>query len=78
VRRETSLGGTWTFIVVPLDQQRTRLVVRSRGPETPSLARRLFWATVFEPAHFIMERKMMLRIKRLAEAHRVSEVPRAS
>jgi hypothetical protein len=70
VRCETSAGGTWTFIVVPLDRSRTRLVVRSRGPEAPGVALGVFWLVVFEPAHFIMERKMMLRIKALAEGHR--------
>lgn len=78
VRRETSLGGTWTFILVPLDAQRTRLIVRSRGPESPTLAGRLFWVSLFEPAHFIMERKMMLRIKSLAETHRRLAMPLAS
>jgi hypothetical protein len=29
--------------------------------------KRLFWMGVFQPAHFIMERKMMLRLKALAE-----------
>jgi hypothetical protein len=78
VRRETSLGGTWTFILVPVDPQRTRLVVRSRGPEAPTLLGRLFWMTVFEPAHFIMERKMMLSLKALAEKIRPLAIPIAS
>lgn len=78
VRRETSLGGTWSFILVPVDPQRTRLVVRSRGPEAPTFLRRLFWMTVFEPAHFIMERKMMLSLKTLAEKSRLQAVPLAS
>jgi hypothetical protein len=78
VRRETSLEGTWTFILVPVDSQRTRLVVRSRGPEAPTLLRRLFWVTVFEPAHFVMERKMMLSLKTLSEKSRHQAVPIAS
>ena len=69
VRRETSEGGNWTFILVPIDPMTTRLVVRSRGPESPSLVQRLFWMGVFQPAHFIMERRMMLRLKALAEKH---------
>jgi hypothetical protein len=66
IRREKSEGGNWTFILVPLDLFTTRLVIRSRGPESPSLVKRLFWMGVFQPAHFIMERKMMLRLKALA------------
>jgi hypothetical protein len=42
------------------------------------LLRRLFWMTVFEPAHFIMERKMMLSLKTLAEKSRLQAVPLAS
>ncbi len=79
VRRETSRGGTWTFILVPVDSQTTRLVVRSRGPEAPTVLGRLFWVSVFEPAHFIMERKMMQRLKALAErTGRRAAVPQAS
>jgi hypothetical protein len=68
IRRETSRDGTWTFILLSVDHETSRLIVRSRGPEAPTLLGRLFWVFVFEPAHFIMERKMMLRIKALAEA----------
>jgi len=78
VRHQTSAGGTWTFVLVPVDSQTTRLVVRSRGPEAPSVLGRLFWVGVFEPAHFIMERKMMLRIKQLAEANPSLAIPLAS
>lgn len=67
IRKETSLGGTWTFVLVPVDVDTTRLIVRSRGPEAPTLGRRLFWSCVFDPAHFIMERRMLLRLKTLAE-----------
>jgi hypothetical protein len=64
--------GCWNFILDPIDEHNTRLIMRSILPERLSLldrANRVF----FDPAHFIMERKMMLNIKRLAErgeAHR--------
>lgn len=70
VRREASAGGTWTFVLVPIDDETTRLVVRSRGPVAPALWKRLFWMAVFQPAHFIMERRMILRLKELAELSR--------
>lgn len=60
-------GGCWTFILRPLDYGVTRLILRSRGAENESLPARLFDRLVFDPAHFIMERKMMLEIKRRAE-----------
>jgi hypothetical protein len=78
LRRESSHSGTWAFILVPIDGGRTRLVVRSRGPEAPTFFGRLFWVAVFEPAHFIMERKMMLRLKTLAERTRRTAVALAS
>jgi hypothetical protein len=78
LRRETSHEGTWAFILAPIGPNRTRLVVRSRGPEAPTWLRRLFWMAVFEPAHFIMERKMILRLKALAERSPLAIVPIAS
>ena len=60
-------GGCWTFILQPLDDRTTRLILRSRGAEKETVPARLFGRLVFDPAHFIMERKMMLEIKRLAE-----------
>jgi hypothetical protein len=78
LRRETSHEGTWAFILVPVDPGTTRLIVRSRGPEAPTLVGRLFWMAVFEPAHFIMERKMMLSLKALAEETEQVAVPMAS
>lgn len=78
LRRQTSHSGTWAFILVPIDARTTRLVVRSRGPEAPTFLGRLFWVAVFEPAHFIMERKMMLRLKTLAELTDSAAVPLAS
>jgi hypothetical protein len=66
-RHGANEDGTWSFTLVPIDSTTTRLIVRSRGPAKPSLIRRLFWFAAFDPAHFIMERRMMLRIKALAE-----------
>lgn len=63
-------GGCWTFILKPLDDRTTRLILRSRGAEKETPPVRLFGRMVFDPAHFIMERKMMLEIKRLAEGRR--------
>jgi hypothetical protein len=74
VRREANEDGSWSLILVPVDQKTTRLVVRSRGPASPSLLRRVFWFVAFDPAHFIMERKMMLRLRTLAEATPVPAV----
>jgi hypothetical protein len=50
-----------------LHGERTRLLVRSRSGNYSSLPQMLFDFLVFDPAHFVMERKMMLGIKERAE-----------
>jgi hypothetical protein len=67
LRSGRSPGGCWTFILQPLDDRTTRLILRSRGAEDESVPVKLFDCMVFDPAHFIMERKMMLAIKQRAE-----------
>ncbi|PCR89052.1 hypothetical protein CP557_21075 [Natrinema ejinorense] len=58
---------TWAFVLEPTDADTTRLLARTRSnPRRSSIARAidsLFW----EPAHFVMERKMLHGIKRRAE-----------
>lgn len=66
VVRETGIApkGTWAILLQPIDGKTTRLVVRSRsGPRENA-----FRFLLFDPAHFIMERKMMLGIRDRAEA----------
>jgi hypothetical protein len=67
-RREHALDGSWTLIVVPTSPAACKLIVRSRGPAEPGVFRAIVRAAVFDPAHFIMERRMMRHIKALAEA----------
>ena len=52
----------WSFILEPASEHTTRFVMLSLAAK-PRIADLLFW----EPAHFVMERRMMLTIKRLAE-----------
>jgi hypothetical protein len=58
---------TWAFVLKPGFDGNTRLVARLRAAAFPSpwasIVDHIFW----EPAHFVMERKMLLSIKRLAE-----------
>jgi hypothetical protein len=58
------------FVVTPVDSGSTKLHIRLRGAGTPSVLATVFAPLdllVFEPAHFIMERGMLLGIKRRAE-----------
>ena len=58
------LEGWGAFVLEPLGDRATRLLVRSRGAGAwGRLAHYLFW----EPAHFVMERRMLLGIKERAE-----------
>jgi hypothetical protein len=73
--RALVLSDTWGFFLEPVDGRTTRLLVRGRGRTDGQwgprrgLLRFLYWRLIFEPAHFIMERKMLLGIKRRAEEH---------
>jgi hypothetical protein len=60
---------TWTFALVPKGGETTRLIARLRAAAYPSLVRRILNYVFWEPAHFLMERKMLLTIKALAEKH---------
>jgi hypothetical protein len=56
-----ALHGTWSFILEPLDPYRTRVIARWRlGPHMPALP-------FLDLAHFIMQRKMLLKLKALIE-----------
>jgi len=47
----------------------TRLIARLRSPANATLWRRIVNFLFWEPAHFVMERKMLQTIKKVAEAN---------
>jgi hypothetical protein len=59
--------GMWTFTLEPLGNGETRLIARVRGGEPPKLTARLLGRLFWEPAHFVMEQKMLRRIRDLSE-----------
>jgi len=59
--------GLWSFTLVPIGNGRTRLIARLRGGTPPTLSSRLAGRLFWEPAHFVMEQKMLLTIRGLAE-----------
>ena len=69
--RAIVLEKCWSFVLHPIDENTTRLIIRGRGEFNPDfkngLLNFLLWRGIFEPAHFIMERKMLLGIKQRAE-----------
>ena len=76
--RTIVLEKSWGFFLKPIDQNKTRLIIRGRGEFNPDLKNPLLnlllWRGIFEPAHFIMERKMMLGIKQRAEHQEVQKI----
>jgi hypothetical protein len=76
------LRSTWVIAIYPMGDQASRLVTRLRARMSlPGMLRALpptawpFWILI-HPGVFLMERKMLLEIKRLAETH-ASEQPTA-
>jgi len=59
-------GGSWCLALYPLGDGRTRLVSRWRARWPVTLAT-VFWVLVSDPGAFVMERRMLLGIKRRAE-----------
>jgi hypothetical protein len=57
---------TWDFGLFPADRGRTRLVLR-RGGTDPPPAGKVFNA-LMEAGYFVMDRGMLRRVKRRAEA----------
>jgi hypothetical protein len=64
---EQAEDGSWSFVVEPVDESTSRILVRGRGAAGRSLLGTAFDQSIFEPAHFVMERRMLIGIKDLAE-----------
>jgi hypothetical protein len=58
---------TWSFVLVPIDARRTRLITRVRHRVPPTIMGFVMYVSI-DPAAFVMTRKMLLGIKRRAEA----------
>jgi len=63
----TAHEGIWSFTLEKGPNGHTRLIARLRGGAPPSLTARLVGRLFWEPAHFVMEQKMLRRIRDLAE-----------
>ena len=56
----------WSIVVETIHDHITRLISRARLDYSPEPSNEILWR-FFEPVNFVMERKMMQSIKRLAE-----------
>ncbi len=61
-------SGDQAWLISPLDDGTTRLIFRNRTDWNPSFLNTLMWRVMLEPISFVMGRKMLLNIKRRAEA----------
>lgn len=68
VLRDEIEKGSWAFVLKPFGENQTRFIVRARGDAASSFTKKALHYGLFEPAHFIMERKMLLTLKEKAEA----------
>jgi hypothetical protein len=55
------------FVLRPVDSRQTRLIVRTRGWDTPTPASKA-GQYILEPLHYLMERRMLMGIRDRAEA----------
>ena len=67
VLRDEIEHGSWSFVLKQIPENKTRFIIRARGDRPVGLLRWMLHLGLFEPAHFMMERKMMLNLKELAE-----------
>jgi hypothetical protein len=65
---EDPIAATWTFVILPHGERATRLISRWRANWRPGLFPDLAWGVLIEAIGFVMDRKMLLGIKRRAEA----------
>jgi len=61
---------SWAFILRKVDDNLSRLIIRTRIGKKDGVSDKLFYHFLLEPGHFIMERKMMLGIKERVERQR--------
>lgn len=67
--RDKYVNMTWMWFLDQLDERITRLITPWRSDYNLSLGNRLmFGAFIAEPIGFVMDRKMLLGIKKWAEA----------
>ncbi|MCL4473769.1 MAG: hypothetical protein M1455_07505 [Actinobacteria bacterium] len=59
---------SWTLALIRLDSRTTRLIARTRSDFGHTFSDLMWNKYGLEPVHFIMERRMLLGIKRRAEA----------
>jgi hypothetical protein len=68
------LGVTWALALYPAGDGTTRLVSRCRAWIRPGI-RKLFWFPLLDAGQLVMERKMLLEIRKRAEKAAAASQP---
>lgn len=63
-----SMETSWDIALRPTGSSGTRLIARARASGSPSLPLRVGGLLVGEPGHVIVQRRQLVRIRRLAES----------
>ena len=74
--RAIVLEGWGPFVVEPIDEKSTRVIIRSRVPQRLDVL--LYYLLTFEIPHFVMERRMLQGIKQRAEQAEDTQVTTSS
>ena len=61
------VDSSWTFALEPL-ASRTRVLTRVRSAQRPRLVGLVAGFLLFDPAHYVMQTRQLVRVRRLAEA----------
>jgi len=67
-RDEKEIGNSWGFYMEEIDESTTRLIARWHFDYEPKLRNKILYNGIVEPISGVMQRKMLLGIKRRAEA----------
>jgi hypothetical protein len=62
------MRGLWTFVLEPVGDDATRLIVRGRGEGRPVIVNRAMELVFFDFAHWLMQRVQFANLRRRAEA----------
>jgi hypothetical protein len=65
---EQYVNSSWVFALNNSSNNSLRLIVRSRLDYNPNFINTVAWRVFTDPISFVMERKMLLNIKRIAES----------
>lgn len=67
-RDENGIANSWVFYLEKIDESTTRLIARWHFDYKPRLVNRVLYNGIVEPISGVMQRKMLMGIKRRAEA----------